>query len=105
MWNSIGSWLCIMGLVIGPFSVGVFFEEKLQRAHRELGSRLLRRYQKLPPRKPDRCSTKTLEHHPVRAVAGVGSPPQSPTTLDTVQPTLYVCCRPRILSSLSGIEP
>jgi hypothetical protein len=44
MWNSIGSWFCIMGLVIGPFSIGVFFEEKLQRANRELGSRLLRRY-------------------------------------------------------------
>jgi hypothetical protein len=44
MWNSIGSWFCIMGLIIGPFSVGVFFEEKLQRANRELGSRLLRRY-------------------------------------------------------------
>jgi hypothetical protein len=44
MWNSIGSWFCIMGLVIGPFSVGVLFEEKLQRANRELGSRLLRRY-------------------------------------------------------------
>ena len=28
MWNSIGSWFCIMGLVIGPFSVGVLFEEK-----------------------------------------------------------------------------
>jgi hypothetical protein len=44
MWNSICSWFCIMGLVIGPFSLGVFFEEKLQRANRELGSRLLRRY-------------------------------------------------------------
>jgi hypothetical protein len=44
MWNSIGSWFCIMGLIIGPFSVGVLFEEKLQRANRELGSRLLRRY-------------------------------------------------------------
>ena len=44
MLNSIGSWLCIMGLVVGPFSIGVFFEEKLQRANRELGSRLLRRY-------------------------------------------------------------
>ena len=44
MWNSIGSWLCISGLIIGPFSIGVLFEEKLQRAHRELGSRLLRRY-------------------------------------------------------------
>ena len=44
MLNSVGSWLCIMGLVIGPFSIGVFFEGKLQRANRELGSRLLRRY-------------------------------------------------------------
>jgi hypothetical protein len=44
MFNSVGSWLCIMGLVIGPFSIGVLFEEKLQRANRELGSRLLRRY-------------------------------------------------------------
>jgi hypothetical protein len=44
MWNSIGSWFCIMGLIIGPFSIGVLFEEKLQRANRELGSRLLRRY-------------------------------------------------------------
>jgi hypothetical protein len=44
MWNSIGSWFCIMGLIIGPFSIGVVFEEKLQRANRELGSRLLRRY-------------------------------------------------------------
>ena len=40
MWNSIGSWFCIMGLIIGPFSIGVVFEEKLQRANRELGSRL-----------------------------------------------------------------
>jgi hypothetical protein len=44
MLNSIGSWLSILALVIGPFSVGVFFEEKLQRANRELGARLLRRY-------------------------------------------------------------
>jgi hypothetical protein len=44
MWNTIGSWFCIMGLIIGPFSIGVLFEEKLQRANRELGSRLLRRY-------------------------------------------------------------
>jgi hypothetical protein len=44
MLNSVGSWLCIMGLVIGPFSIGVLFEGKLQRANRELGSRLLRRY-------------------------------------------------------------
>jgi hypothetical protein len=43
MLNSIGSWLSILALVIGPFSVGVFFEEKLQRDNHELGSRL-RRY-------------------------------------------------------------
>lgn len=44
MWNSIGSWFCIIGLILGPFCIGILFEEKLQRAHRELGSRLLRRY-------------------------------------------------------------
>jgi predicted Kef-type K+ transport protein len=44
MLNSIVSWLSIMGLIIGPFSIGFHFEEKLQRANRELGSRLLRRY-------------------------------------------------------------
>jgi hypothetical protein len=44
MLNSIGSWFCIMGLIIGPYSIGVLFEGKLQRANRELGSRLLRRY-------------------------------------------------------------
>ena len=44
MWNSIGSWFCIMGLIVGPFAVGIAFEDKLQRANRELGSRLLRRY-------------------------------------------------------------
>jgi hypothetical protein len=33
-----------MGLVVGPYSIGVFFEGKLARANRELGSRLLRRY-------------------------------------------------------------
>ncbi len=44
MWSSIGSWLFILGLIIGPFSIGVIFEDKLQRANRELGSRLLRRY-------------------------------------------------------------
>jgi hypothetical protein len=44
MLNSIGSWLGVVGLIVGPFSVGVLFEEKLQRANRELGSRLLRRY-------------------------------------------------------------
>ncbi len=32
MLNSIGSWLGIVGLIVGPFSVGVLFEEKLQRA-------------------------------------------------------------------------
>jgi hypothetical protein len=44
MWNSIGSWFCIMSLIIGPFCIGILFEGKLQRANRELGSRLLRRY-------------------------------------------------------------
>ena len=44
MWTSVGSWLCILGLVVGPFSVGIIFEEKLQRANRELGSRLRIRY-------------------------------------------------------------
>jgi hypothetical protein len=44
MWNSIASWFCIMGLIAGPFYVGILFEEKLQKANRELGSRLLRRY-------------------------------------------------------------
>jgi hypothetical protein len=44
MWNSIGTWFCILGMVILPFSVGFFFEEKLQKANRELGSRLLLRY-------------------------------------------------------------
>jgi hypothetical protein len=44
MWNSIGAWFFILGLVVGPFSVGLYFEEKLQRANRELGARLLRRY-------------------------------------------------------------
>ena len=44
MLSSIGSWICIMGLIIGPFCIGIMFEEKLQRANRELGSRLLLRY-------------------------------------------------------------
>jgi hypothetical protein len=44
MLNSIGSWLGILGLIVGPFSIGVLFETKLQRANREVGSRLLRRY-------------------------------------------------------------
>jgi hypothetical protein len=44
MLSSIGSWAFIMGLIVGPFSVGVLFEGKIQRANRELGSRLLRRY-------------------------------------------------------------
>lgn len=44
MWNSIGSWFCILGLVVGPFSIGLYFEEKVQRANRELGARLLHRY-------------------------------------------------------------
>ena len=44
MLTSIASWLSIMSLIIGPFAIGVMFEGKLQRANRELGSRLLRRY-------------------------------------------------------------
>jgi hypothetical protein len=44
MLSSIGSWLSILSLVIGPFAIGVLFEGKLQRANREVGSRLLRRY-------------------------------------------------------------
>jgi len=44
MWNSIATWFWIMSLIVGPFSVGFVFEEKLQKANRELGSRLLRRY-------------------------------------------------------------
>ena len=44
MWNLIGAWLFILGLVVGPFSIGIIFEEKLQRANRELGARLLHRY-------------------------------------------------------------
>jgi hypothetical protein len=44
MLNSLESWLGIMGLIIGPFSIGILFEEKVQRANRELGSRLLHRY-------------------------------------------------------------
>jgi hypothetical protein len=44
MFSSIGSWLSILALVVGPFWIGVFFEEKVQRANRELGSKLLLRY-------------------------------------------------------------
>ena len=44
MLNLILSWCGILGMVVVPFSVGVVFEQKLQPATRELGSRLLRRY-------------------------------------------------------------
>jgi hypothetical protein len=44
MFSSIGSWLSILALVVGPFWIGVLFEEKVQRANRELGSKLLLRY-------------------------------------------------------------
>ncbi len=44
MFNSTVSWVCIFGLIVGPFSIVIMFEEKLQRANRELGSRLLHRY-------------------------------------------------------------
>jgi hypothetical protein len=44
MLNSILVWLGVIGLVVIPFSLGVLFEQKLQPAKRELGSRLLRRY-------------------------------------------------------------
>ena len=44
MLSSLVSWVSIMGLIIGPFSIGILFEEKLQRANREVGSRLLHRY-------------------------------------------------------------
>jgi hypothetical protein len=44
MVNSILTWVGIIGLVVGPFLLGVVLEEKLQPAKRELGSRLLRRY-------------------------------------------------------------
>jgi hypothetical protein len=40
---SILSWGAIIGMVVVPFSLGVFFEQKLQPARREFGSRL-RRY-------------------------------------------------------------
>lgn len=42
--NYILSWLVVIGLVVGPFLLGVIFEQKLQPATRELGSRLLHRY-------------------------------------------------------------
>ena len=64
MCNSIGSWLCISGLIIGPFSIGVLFEEKLQRANRELGSRLLRRYKRLPAKTKRECRTYGARDHP-----------------------------------------
>lgn len=41
MLNRILVWLAVIGLVVIPFSVGVFFEQKLQPANRDLGSRLL----------------------------------------------------------------
>jgi len=44
MFSSIASWISVLALVVGPFWIGVVFEEKLQRANRELGSRLLLRY-------------------------------------------------------------
>jgi hypothetical protein len=37
------SWFDILGLILGPFYVGVIFEDKLQQDCREIGSRLLRR--------------------------------------------------------------
>ena len=42
--NVILSWIGIVGLVAVPFLTGVIFEQKVQPADRELGSRLLRRY-------------------------------------------------------------
>ena len=42
--NAIVSWFVVIGMVIGPFLLGVVFEQKLQPAMRELGSRLLHRY-------------------------------------------------------------
>jgi hypothetical protein len=44
MLNSILSWVGIIGLVVGPFSLGVVLEQKLQPAARELNSGLLSRY-------------------------------------------------------------
>jgi hypothetical protein len=44
MLNSILSWMGILGLIIGPFSLGIFLEQKLQPAARELNSGRLRRY-------------------------------------------------------------
>ena len=44
MMNLILSWLSILGLVFIPLLTGMVFEQKLQTANRELGSRLLRRY-------------------------------------------------------------
>jgi hypothetical protein len=43
MLNLILAWLGVVGLIVGPFFLGVVFEQKLQPASRELGSRL-RRY-------------------------------------------------------------
>lgn len=44
MLNTFLSWFGIVGIVVGPFLLGFVFEQKLQPATRELGSRLLRRY-------------------------------------------------------------
>jgi hypothetical protein len=42
--NSIFAWLGVICLVVIPYLTGIVFEQKLQPAKRELGSRLLRRY-------------------------------------------------------------
>ena len=44
MASLIFAWFSILGLVVVPFLTGVIFEQKLQPANRELGSRLLHRY-------------------------------------------------------------
>ena len=44
MLNYLLTWVGILGLIIGPFSLGAALEQKLQPAKRDLGSRLLRRY-------------------------------------------------------------
>jgi hypothetical protein len=44
MMNLILSWFGILGMVAVPFLLGFVFEQNLQPAKRELGSRLLRRY-------------------------------------------------------------
>ena len=35
------SWFVVVGVVVGPYLIGVVFEQKLQPATREMGSRLL----------------------------------------------------------------